>query len=77
MMLPEMRCMPDGAAVNAPLIPPPPGSSPASAGGPNNALTVSAVIRFRLEENDENNDIPDVMWIRGCGYAVLVSGRLR
>lgn len=47
------------------------------AGGPHNALTVSAVVRFRLGDDDEHNAIPQVIVNRGWGYAVLVSGRLR
>lgn len=44
-------------------------------GGPNAALKVSAVVRFRPEQVD--GTLADCVRERGWGYAVLVSGRLR
>lgn len=45
------------------------------AGGPNAALKVSAVVRFRPDQIDDT--LADCVRARGWGYAVLVSGRLR
>lgn len=45
------------------------------AGGPNAALKVSAVVRFRPDETDAT--LADCVRARGWGYAVLVAGRLR
>jgi superfamily I DNA/RNA helicase len=44
-------------------------------GGPNHALKVSAVVRFRPDEADRT--LADCVRERGWGYVVLVSGRLR
>ena len=44
-------------------------------GGPNHALKVSAVVRFRPDEADRT--LTDCVRERGWGYVVLVSGRLR
>ena len=44
-------------------------------GGPNAALKVSAVVRFRPDQVDET--LADCVRQRGWGYVVLVSGRLR
>lgn len=45
------------------------------AGGPDAALKVSAVVRFRPDETDDT--LADCVRTRGWGYVVLVSGRLR